>query len=385
MESTDRLQALAPFYYSDRIPRYSFGERHPLKPERLRRTVELLSRYGIEPTDPGPGHDEDPLRVHAAEYVEAVRRIGEEEAERPSVEHDGRFGYRSNLPDEARAFRARYGFGSLDNPPFAEMHAISLDYVRASAAAAEAVRDGERLAFCVGGGLHHAMRARASGFCIYNDLSVAVTILRERFPRVAYVDIDVHHGDGVQALFLDDPAVLTVSIHEDGRTLFPGTGAIEETGAAFTAVNVPVPAKTSGDVWLGAFRRAALPAIERFRPDALVLQLGTDAHWLDPLGHVRCTQGDWLSAVRDLAAFGLPMVVGGGGGYNLLTVPRMWSSAVLTLAGIEYEDALPADLARAWETPTFADPAPPDRGQNRDVVERVIERVRAEVLPHVPA
>ncbi len=374
---------MAPFFYSDRIPRYSFGERHPLKPERLLRTVRLLARYGVEPTDPGPVRDDaDPLLVHAPDYVAAVREIGHREALAPTVVHDGRFGYRTvGLSDDEVAFRARYGFGSLDNPPFANMHEISLDYVRASAAAAEAVASGEGLAFCIGGGLHHAMKARAAGFCLYNDLAVAATILRRRFARVAYVDIDVHHGDGVQALFAGDPTVLTASIHEDGRTLFPGTGAVEEGGAS--CLCVPIPARASGDVWLAAFRATVLPALERFRPEALVLQLGTDAHWLDPLGHVRCTQGDWLAAVRDLKALGLPTVAGGGGGYSLLTVPRMWTSAVLTLMGREYDDALPPDLAAEWETPTFSDPAPPDRGHGREATEAVVARVRREILPRI--
>ena len=376
---------MAPFFYSDRIPRYSFGERHPLKPERLRRTVELLSRYGIEPTDPGPVFsDADPLLVHAPDYVAAVRAIGRREAESPTIVPDGRFGYRTaGLSEEEIAHRRRYGFGSLDNPPFANMHEISLDYIRASAAAAESVVNGEPLAFCIGGGLHHAMRERAAGFCVYNDLAVAATILRRRFARVAYVDIDVHHGDGVQALFADDPAVLTVSLHEDGRTLFPGTGAVEEGGPAM--LNIPLAARTSGDVWLSAFRRTVLPALERFRPEALVLQLGTDAHWLDPLGHIRCTQGDWLAAVRDLRDLDLPTVVGGGGGYNLLTVPRMWTSAVLTLMCQEYDDVLPGDLASAWDTPTYSDPAPPDRGNGREAADAVVARIHAEVLPQIAA
>lgn len=270
----------APFFVHPRTTDYSFGEKHPLKPERLRRTLTLLERLGGPPVlHPGEGREEDALRVHAPDYVAAVQMVDEED-----------------LDPETRAdLCAQYGLYG-DNPPFPGMYQTSLAYNSASARAAEAVADGAPLAFAIGGGLHHAHHARASGFCIFDDPAVACSVLRDVYDRVAYVDIDVHHGDGVQGLFYDDPSVLTCSIHEDGRSLFPGTGFPSEIGADFTSLNVPVQAKTTADVWLDAFTKTIPPALERFQPGAIVLQLGTDTHFADPLGHVLSTLSAYVDA-----------------------------------------------------------------------------------------
>jgi acetoin utilization protein AcuC len=355
------------FFYSPDILRYDFGPRHPLKPERLRRTIELLGRYGVVPLEPPQRRRENLLRVHSEAYVSAVEAIDRE------------------LSDGFVARRdSGWGFASMDNPPFAGMYGASLAYASATAAAAERVRDGAELAFGIGGGLHHAQRERASGFCIFDDPAIACHILRERFDRVAYIDIDVHHGDGVQWIFYEDPSVLTISIHEDGRTLFPGTGSVEETGAGFSSLNIPLAARTTGDVWLDAFEQIAPDAIERFRPGAIVLQMGTDAHHLDPLGHLRCLQQHWLGAVRRVKAMALPIVAIGGGGYNLTTVPRMWTSACLTLGGVEYDDWLPDDLASEWDIPTYSDPQPASLlGTGQYDADATVEWLKRNHLPNI--
>jgi len=351
------------FYYSPKILSYSFGPNHPLKPERLRRTIELLGRYGVEYIDSGDGFIEDALRVHDGEYVDVVRALSRDPRSSAGLE---------------------FGFGAGDNPAFAEMYEASLAYLGATVKAAEAVRDGAPLAFGLGGGLHHARRALASGFCIFNDPAVACHILRERFDRVAYVDIDLHHGDGVQWIFYDDPSVLTCSIHEEGRTLYPGTGFVEETGAGFSSLNVPLMARTTGDVWLDAFERGILPGLARFRPQAIVLQMGTDAHALDPLGHLNCAAQEWLAAVRRIQGLGLPMVAVGGGGYNMTTVVRMWVAACLTLGGIPFDDEVPLDLAEAWGMPTYFDPVLPEpRGIGREYAEGVIVWLEDNHFPHI--
>jgi acetoin utilization protein AcuC len=199
------------------------------------------------------------------------------------------------------------------------------------------------------------MRDRAAGFCIFNDVAIACSILRDQFSRIAYIDIDVHHGDGVQAIFYDDPTVLTCSIHESGRTLFPGSGFIKETGAERSALNVPLLAKTPGDIWLDAFRRTVIPAVKNFDPGAIVLQLGTDPHYRDPLGHLQVRQQEWLAAVQAVHALGLPIVAAGGGGYEMTTVPRMWVSAILTLAGEEVPSMVPEELQEELGVTTFTD------------------------------
>lgn len=246
---------------------------------------------------------------------------------------------------QANAFE--FGFGPGDNPPFAGMWEATLAYTAGTTAAARAVRDGAELATTLAGGLHHARRRQASGFCLANDCAMALSILRERFDRVAYVDIDLHHGDGVQWIFWDDPAVLTCSIHETGRTLYPGSGFVSEAGPAGTAVNVPLAPYTTGDVWLDAFRRGILPALGAFRPQAIVLQMGADPHYDDPLGHLRVTISEWLEAVRDVRDLGLPLVACGGGGYAAHVVPRAWASAILTLEHLP----VPEELVRDEITP----------------------------------
>lgn len=365
------------FYFNPANYAYDFGPQHPLRPERLARTLKLLEHYA------GPGYlnaepctEDDLLLVHSPEYVDGVRAVDE-------AAQNGQLG-----DDEILELRSLYGFWG-DNPPFAGMFQAASVYTGASAAAARDVRDGARLAFAIGGGLHHALRSKASGFCIFNDCAVACAILRERFERVAYVDIDVHQGDGVQWIFLDDPTVLSCSIHEDGRTLWPGTGGVDEVGAGDSNMNVPMEAGTTADVWIEAFRRTIIPQLKQWKPEAIVLQMGTDTHYLDPLAHINSNQQAWLEAVKEIQALELPIVALGGGGYNLTTVPRMWASACLTLGGIPFEDTIPAELAyilqkrplgvdlsgprESAQAATFSDVDDPcGRGQGRDHAERVI-------------
>ncbi len=364
---------LSNFFHSNYISMYDFGPQHPLKPVRLARTMELLNRYGVESVDPGIGSDVnefDPglrfekelLRVHDAEYVEVVKALS---------------------LGQVTADPYQYGLAKGDTPHFRGMFDAALAYTACTVEAAKRVAAGAPIAFAIGGGLHHAHRNRASGFCVFNDASVACDILLEKFDRVAYVDIDVHHGDGVQWMFFDDPRVLTCSIHEEGRTLFPGTGGLHETGAAHTSLNVPIQARTTGDVWLSAFLRTIPLAVEKFGAQAIVLQLGTDTHEADPLGHVRCRQQDWLAAVREVASWKLPIVAVGGGGYNLTTVPRMWASACLTLGGQEFDDRIPKDLADKWNMPTFSDAPSETREIGKEYADGVVDWLLENHVPQI--
>ncbi|MBX3120263.1 MAG: hypothetical protein KF784_14455 [Fimbriimonadaceae bacterium] len=354
------------FYYHPRMLGYDFGGQHPLQPERLRRTLLLLETLGVTPVlDPGLATRQDALRVHSESYLDIVSKLSSGE----------------RLPSEVVSAA---GFGTADNPIFEDMYTASLAYLGGTVRAAENVRDGSVLAFNIAGGLHHAQRDHASGFCILNDPAIAVSILLEKYSRVVYIDIDVHHGDGVQVLFWDDPRVLTCSIHQDPRTLYPGTGAVDEVGPTWTSVNVPLMPRTTGDVWLWAFVQGILPAVEAFNPEAVVLQMGTDAHFLDPLAHIQATAQDWVSAVRRVKALGLPTVAVGGGGYNLGTVPRMWAAACLTLGGIEFEDRIPEQLAEEWGMPTFFDSiAPGPAGQGLAHAEQVVGWISERQLPEL--
>jgi acetoin utilization protein AcuC len=337
---------MTPFFYDAAIEQYQFSESHPLKPQRLVLLRALMEAYGLTAHldwQTPPAIDEAELRrVHMPEYIEVVRQLS---AGAPIMDAH------------------RWGFSPYgDNPPFVGMWDAALAYTRATVAAAYAVRDGAPLAINITGGLHHALPNRASGFCVFNDPAIAVHILRERFERVAYLDIDLHHGDGVQWIFYRDPSVLTVSIHEGGRWLFPGTGEANELGegaAEGTSINIPLAPYTDDALWWTAFEAVVPRAFDRFQPDALVLQMGCDPHYLDPLGHLCLTAQGWLRAVQWAKSLGIPIVALGGGGYNLTTVPRMWTLAIATLVGVDLPDETPESFVWHDRIPTLTDHTPP--------------------------
>jgi acetoin utilization protein AcuC len=373
------------FFYSDAMLGYDMWPQHPLKPRRLRMTYDLLNsyglfdskeakelnrtdesngstqqsegleyglEYGLEVVAPQPADWEEVAETHSRDYLEILSALNRGE--------DG-----ERLVRQAR----KYGFGGGDNPIFPNIYDVSLLYSGGSIDAAQAIIEGEgvlpyngqygrQVAFNISGGLHHAHYARAAGFCVLNDCALGIRRLQRKFARVAYVDIDVHHGDGVQELFYDDPSVLTISLHESGDYLFPGTGYTYEVGEGAGvgySVNLPFAPYTTDDIWLEAWRASALPILKAYDPDAILLQLGTDTHEFDPLAHLCLTAQGWLEAVRDVQALGKPIVAVGGGGYNLTTVPRMWTLAVTTLAGIAVHDTVPETYADRDRIPTLTD------------------------------
>ena len=324
---------------NDRI-HYDFGPQHPLKPIRVELTVELIRALGL--TDlPGvatlprePFDDGDVVRLHTPDYVAAVRRFS---------------------ADPSPAGDMHYGLGYGDNPVFAGMHEASLEVCGASVAAAKAVWEGRAVhAFNPAGGLHHAMPERAAGFCIYNDPGFAIDwLLGHGVERVAYIDVDTHHGDGVQALYYADPRVLTVSLHESGRYLFPGTGFPEEVGTGDgrgTSLNVPLAPATTGEVWLEAFEAIVPLALDAFRPHVLVTQLGCDTHVTDPLAHLALTTDDYVQVAKRLHELAHRHCEGrwvalGGGGYQITSVvPRAWAIYFAELVGAE----LPHEVPWSW-------------------------------------
>jgi acetoin utilization protein AcuC len=269
------------------------------------------------------------------------------------------------------------------------MYESALLYTGGSADAAQAVLDGAPAAMNISGGLHHSHYDRAAGFCIFNDPAVAIHRLRQKYERVAYVDIDVHHGDGVQEAFYDDPTVLTISIHESGRTLFPGTGFVSEIGVregTGFSVNVPVWPYTTDEVWLHAWREGALPILRAFNPGAVCLQLGADPHYLDPLARVCLTAQGWLEAVKDVKSLGKPIVAVGGGGYNQTTVPRMWALAAGALFEIDLPDATPESYAWHESIPFLTDHeqpavAPHDVDRAREFAEQTVTEIKNTLFP----
>jgi acetoin utilization protein AcuC len=240
-------------------------------------------------------------------------------------------------------------------------------YAGGSGDAARLVASGEYdIAFNLSGGLHHAHPGRASGFCTFNDMALAIRILQDAgYQRVIYVDIDVHQGDGTQDCFYNDRDVLTISLHESGQFLFPGTGFPEETGgpdAPGSAINMPFFPYTLDDVWHDAFDAIVPAAFARFQPQAVVLQLGADAHWQDPLAHLLLTSQGWMRAVEKLLQLSanLPIVVTGGGGYNLKTVARLWTMVTAACAGISLPEEIPAEYAALYDIAHLHDHEIPD-------------------------
>lgn len=349
------------FYYHPGSVDYDFGPRHPLKPERLRRMLALLGACfpGNEILEPAPATVDDALNVHGEAYLEVIQALSRG----------------IPLPKEL-AFM--HGFTGVDTPPFAGMWEASCAYSGATLAACRAVMNGAPFATNMAGGLHHARREMASGFCILNDVALACALLRERFGSVLYVDIDLHHGDGVEMIFDADAEVATFSIHESGRTLYPGTGFVADVGRAQTAFNLPLVAGTTGDVWLRAFLEVLPRVVDAVRPSEIVLQAGCDAHFWDPLGHLRVTTQEWRGAVRAVRDLGLPLVMTGGGGYDLRNVPRMWVGAVADLAGQELPPHIPESIPTEWNLGHWDDAElPTPRESGRADAESTIDELRA--------
>jgi acetoin utilization protein AcuC len=327
--------------FDESLTSYDFGPTHPMNPVRVDLTMRLARALGVVDGEPGglvsvpapDASDEDLLVVHDPDLIEAVRRSSAD-PERHDLLH---------------------GLGTDDNPTFPHMHQAARHVVGASVEAARRVWDGEMVhAANIAGGLHHAMPDQASGFCVYNDVAVAIHwLLDHGAKKVAYVDVDVHHGDGVQKIFYDDPRVLTISLHETGQMLFPGTGFPADTGgpdAVGTSVNVALPPGTADAGWLRAFHAIVPPLVRAFEPDVLVTQQGCDSHRDDPLAHLMLTvdghRASYL-ALHDLAheVCGGRWVAMGGGGYAVVdVVPRSWTHLLAIVGGspLDPETATPA-------------------------------------------
>jgi acetoin utilization protein AcuC len=360
---------------------YDLGTDHPLAPVNRELAIDLIRAYGlldrpdVTVLAPEPG-DEDLIgRVHTAAYMAAVRRY-------------------SAQPALAAAFEA--GMWGLahggDTPAFAGMHEAAVAVCGSSVTAAREVWEGRAdRVLSVAGGLHHAFANKANGFCIYNDPAVAIQWLLENgAERVAYVDVDVHHGDGTQFIFYDDPRVLTCSVHESGRYLFPGTGAIAERGVGAGdgySVNIPLPAFSGDGPYMRAIEEVIAPAVIDFAPDVIITQDGVDPHHQDPLAHLQVRMATFPVLWRVLHrlagdAAGGRWIALGGGGYNVDVLPRAWALLFAEMTGEVLPDEIPADwLALAAErsghealTDRLMGDPEPEVGEE--------ERLRADVEGH---
>lgn len=313
------------------------GPTHPLKPERLKRTHELLEELGafaesnVALLEPIPASEEDLALYHTEEYIHVVKELSEGNLSLPA---------------------ARYGFGPGDNPVFAGMYDLACLSVGNALLGAKMLAAGEAdRVFSYAGGLHHAGPDFASGFCIFCDIAVAIHWLVNRGFRVAYVDIDVHHGDGVQNAFYDTDKVLTISLHQDGRTLFPGTGFVDEVGVGNGigfSVNLPLPPFTDDKAYLHAFDSVVPALIDRFQPELLVTQLGVDTHHTDPLAQLMLTTAGHEALFKRLSTLSPRWLAFGGGGYALDVVPRSWTLAFGVMSEKIFPERLPPQYRQQY-------------------------------------
>jgi acetoin utilization protein AcuC len=318
------------FIYTDRYADYDYGLAHPLRIVRLKLTYELIKAYGLLAlpstrfVETREATEEELFLFHSRDYVDVLKRA-------------------SQGSPVGEAFM--YGLGPGDNPIFDGLWEWSLLATGASIQGARLVVEKEAdIAFNVAGGLHHAFRDRASGFCYVNDPVITILWLLEQGKRVAYIDIDAHHGDGVQRAFYGTDRVMTISLHESGNFLFPGSGFEyemgEEEGEGYS-VNVPLYPLTDDETYLWAFEEVVPPLIGEFKPDVMVTQLGVDTFYSDPLTHLCLSTRGFTKVIEKLRDLSIPWVALGGGGYEVGNVARAWTLAWAIMNGVELEDEIP--------------------------------------------
>ena len=317
------------------LRRFDFGPHHPFKVHRLGLTMDLMAAYGlIDRADvsllsPRLAHEREALGFHSQGYLETLR-----------LASSGMW-----VPN-----LFSHNLGTGDNPVFTDVYDWAMTVAGASIQCAEEILEGRsERALNISGGLHHAMPSKASGFCHINDAVLAIQTLRSAGMRVAYVDIDAHHGDGVQEAFYRTREVLTLSIHQTGYTIFPGTGFVEETGAEEAtgrAINIPLQPGAGDEAYQRAFEAVVIPFLQAFHPDVLVTQLGADALLGDVVANLRMSLAQFERCVVAFRDLGVPWLALGGGGYDVGNVVRAWTLAW----GVMLDTELPDDIPSEWLT-----------------------------------
>jgi len=378
MRSGERIRAV--FVNSERLGRFRFSEEHPFRPERVGlvygmcRDRGLLSGAGIRVErveSEMPGVLE---RFHTPEYIEALRR--------------------ADSGIEVDLEMLHHGIGSPENPIFKGVYGFSALSATASLVAARCVMEGVQASFNPCGGFHHAHPDRASGFCYVNDVVIAIEELRANGLRIAYLDIDAHHGDAVQEAYYGTDEVLTVSMHETGKTLFPWGGSEKETGKGAGEgfnVNLPLGKDTDDEIYLGLFREVVMDALALFGPDVVVAQVGTDMLATDPLTHLRLTNNGYIEAIEMLHRVFPRIVALGGGGYNLDDVMKCWTLLWAELSGQVLEDPYGGALGGVFLGDTTLQGSDlrdmrsytsgPVKEKLRDEAERLITHYRDRIRP----
>lgn len=365
----------AAFIYSNENLKYDFGPNHPLKPIRLRKTHELVHEYGLLSRSdsmeiaPRPADDAEVLAVHDEALLNTIKLLSA-----GKTVHGA----------------ASFGFGISDNPPFPGMYEASLLYSGGSILAGQLVSSQQaHTAFNPSGGLHHAMRDHASGFCILNDAAIAIRTLMDQYDKIVYLDIDAHHGDGVQAAFYDTSQVMTISLHESGQFLFPGTGFVDELGSGEGvgySVNVPLRPYTDDEIYLWAFHEVVPPLIESYDPELIVFQIGADAHYQDPLAHMNLTTRSYEEIFQYVMSLGKPILALGGGGYHIEAVPRIWTLAYASFLQTILPDEIPVSYSEAYGVHQLRDKTGPklwssDALEISEYAEKTVEKIKELIFP----
>jgi acetoin utilization protein AcuC len=369
------------FIYTDAYFDYDYGVTHPLKIIRLKLTYELINASGllslpsVESFPTQKADDRDLALYHSPDYLEVLKRASEGRSD----------------PD----FYS-YGLGPGDNPVFRGVYDWSLWVVGATLQAMDYVDSGRGdIAFNIAGGLHHALKSKASGFCYINDPVIGITHLLQKGKRVLYLDIDAHHGDGVQWAFYGRKEVLTLSLHETGYTLFPGTGFENEIGEGEGegySVNVPLPPYTDDETYLWAFEEIVPPVIRVYDPDLVVTQLGVDTFFNDPLTKLNLSIQCFEKVVRRIKEIAPRWVALGGGGYDISNVARAWTLAWAVMNGIELKEPLPEEYVEKaarlgiYDRTLRGRHGIPQYGNREDIrreTERVVDYIKKVVLPKI--
>ena len=364
------------FIFSHDLANHTLRNDHPMKPYRLKYTYELLNAYGaFNETDslllsPRNATAEELELVHTREYISAVKDL--------SINGDSTISH-------------QFGFSTLgDNPVYERMYDAALLSTGSTMFAAKLIAENQvDRVFNISGGLHHAAPDHASGFCIFNDPALAIKFLLNSGKRVAYIDIDAHHGDGVQNAFYDNDQVLTISLHESGQYLFPGTGFVNESGhppGIGYAVNIPLFPYTGDDIYVETFKSVVLPLVRTFGPDVLITQLGVDSYHTDPLTHLQLTTRGFLDVIQLFSDMQLPWLALGGGGYDVGAVARCWSLAYGQMIGLTLPNNIPTDLVQYTGTDQLRDSiiptVPSDIHQECKNTARLnVEDIKANIFP----
>jgi len=379
VEAESSVESRTALIYSPDFSKFSYGKEHPFKIQRFRLAYELMEAFGLTSL-PGarifdciPAAESELLSFHTHNYLSKLKEF--------------------SLSDEPRA-DFRYGLGDIENPVFPGLfHWACLGAGGTIEAARLVTEGGFDIAFNLAGGWHHAHRSRASGFSYLNDSVLAINSLLQKGKRIVYLDIDAHHGDGVQEAYYDTDRVLTISIHESGESFFPGTGSEKEIGCGRGkgfSVNVPLKEHTDDALFMKAFDEVAFPLIAAFDPDVMVTQLGADTFRTDPLTRLEITTHSYGYVLKKLKALKIPWVAVGGGGYEDINVARAWTLAWAIMNNIELPPQLPARFIKLISSLGYPNrmlldamhwAEDDDRNRALDAVEKSIAAIKKKVFP----